>query len=319
MKLLILFLSLSLFLFCSVGLSSSQEITGRTITDRHEYYDSLCELNVSLPKHFYKEFEPVIAHIVVINHDKDTLALWGPLLFTSTITDVHGIKYYNCSDHTPYAKISYVLPNKPQYIIYPDDTLFLTMFIIEWGDTYHLGSYKVNIEAKVKYNPLDVNPLKDRYFVNSNEDYFEIIQPDDTVKEILSLYKKADFRYLKPYEEIIKRFPGNPLTEHVYSTYLGVKYSNNFRLQYINDLENDFKEFIYRYPKSEYLLNDSFVDRYLNKHFKDLKTNTLIDNFDNEYENFKSQNENNFLKYFLKDKRRTLIILNPELLWNHNN
>jgi len=290
------------------------------------------ELKISLPKHIYKKFEPVITEIKMINHDSIPLELWGnfqpPDYWASAeIKDENGKVFSR--DNSGIARWD-IIRDKPTYIVQPNDTLYVQMAINNWGkrtrfitdkdnDIYfgnngffEVGKYSAHIYALLNahYN------WGDRFILKSNDVKFEVEGLNDSDEQILNLYKQADYySNPKPYEEIINTFPDNPLTEHVYIDFLAAKYLNyysNKNYKFINDLETDYQNFISKYPNSVYLLDDQFLKPYIHKHFFDINTNTLKGNFDKAYENFKSENQNNMLKYFFKDKRRTKIILGLE-------
>jgi hypothetical protein len=299
------------------------------------FSDGNYELQISVPKLSYKVFEPVMLNIQLINHDDTPLELWGqflPLLNLTqvTITDVYGKT--NKINHSPWASIDFEMI-APNYIINPHDTLIVTMAINDWGwkskkvsendngvyfdgfGYFPAGKYKVSINAKVKYNPY-TEPEK-VIEVNSNEVKFEVYENTLTDKHILKLFKEGESGNgdLKPFEEVITNYPENPFTEHIFIDYLFVKYAREYKnsdYKYINLLENEYEEFISKYPNSEYLVDERFIAPYIYKYFMDIYTNNLKKSFNTIYDEFTSQNQDNMLKYFLKDKKRIKLVLGLE-------
>lgn len=302
------------------------------------------EFKIELPKYTYKMYEPVIVNIQLINHDSIPLELWGnfepPYYYPEAeITDEYGKGYGVYNSHNANIDVNFKTPTN---IIQPGDTLFVTMPINDWGkkvrwvspkdnDDYfgnngyfEKGKYTANITASFNFKMNDPDSFKyENVFqlytfdeVKSNYVYFQVIEINDTDKEILKLFKEADFLYnIKPYKDVIDLFPENALTEHVYAYYLGGKYLNHFRnknYKYINDLDNDYQNFIFKYPNSLYLLDSWAVKPYIYRYFIDINTNELKDDFEQLYSDFISQNKYNMLKYFLKNKRRVKMILGIE-------
>jgi hypothetical protein len=303
------------------------------------------ELKIELPKYTYKKFEPVKLKIEMINHDSIPLELWGnfepPIYLTDVeVTDEHGNVFSVNQSHSHMD----IMLTAPTDIILPGDTLILSMSINDWGkeagfvsqknnDIYfgnrgyfEKGIYTANISTGVNTNsernirgkikPDTSLQLNNGVEIKSNDVNFEVAELNDTDREIINHFKEADFLYnIKPYKDIIDKFPDNTFTEITYVYYLGGKYLNHYRdksYKYINELNDDYENFIVKYPNSLYLLDFRVVEPYIYRYFIDINTNMQKDDFEQLYTDFKNQNKNNMLKYFLKNKRRVKMILHLE-------
>jgi hypothetical protein len=311
--------------------------------DSSDFKRSNYELKIELPRYTYRKYEPVILKTEMINNDSIPLELWGNFespfyLADVVITDEQGNIF--CVNQSHPQKIDAFLL-APTNIILPGDTLFLSMSINDWGkearfvsqkdnDIYFAnrgyfekGKYIANITTRVNTNSelnirgkikSDSDFRQDNQVeIKSNDVNFEVVELNDTDRVILNQFKEADFLYnLKPYKDVIDEFPDNAFTEIMYIYYLGGKYLNYYsdkNYKYINDLINDYENFIWKYPNSLYLLNSRIVEPYIYNYFIDIKTNVLKEDFEQIYSDFKSQNEYNMLKFFLKNKRRVKMIL----------
>lgn len=298
------------------------------------------ELKIELPKYTYKKYEPVNLKIVMINHDSIPLELWGnfesPFYLTDAeITDeqgkIHGVNQSRIID---------AFLTAPTSIIPPQDSFFVSMTINNWGKEvpqkeniyfgnrgyFEKGKYTANITTSVNSNSEinirgknksdTVKQPVNKTIIRSNEVYFEVIELNDTDRDIIKQFEEGDYLYnIKPYNDIINSFPNNEFTEIIYIYYLGGKYSNYYsdkNYRYINDLENDYEDFKYKYPNSLYLLNFRVVIPYIYRYFVDINTNMLKNDFEQLYLDFLFQNKYNMLKYFLKNKRRVKMILGIE-------
>jgi hypothetical protein len=316
------------------------EISDRKTTEIKsvEIYNSLClndgycekkyELLISLPKYTYKKFEPIMLKAEMVNHDTEALELWGNFVLPQTNVDVTIIDEKGkifMEDKSGSEKFD-IMRKIPSYVIQPEDTLFVTLRINNWGEEirwksdtdndYYFasgylepGKYTANISTFVKENL----GLDKQIKVKSNNVNFEVTKLDKSDAELLKLFKKGDKYNLKPYEEILNKYPDNPFTESVAAEYLSMKYFSKYSDKdyiYINDLERDFQNFIDKYRNSIYLLNDRWLKPYIYKHFYNVETNNLNTNLEQMYNDFIIQNENNLLKDLLKDERRVKLILN---------
>ncbi len=281
------------------------------------------ELKIDLPKYTYKEYEPVIVNIQLINHDSIPLELWGIFLplFRNTnviITDEKGNSWNN--DWFP--DIFNVTIKNPSYIVEPFDTLFIAMPINNKGEEvkgtkddnkiyfdnygfFNPGRYKAYFDINTGYTNGYNNER-----IKSNEIYFTVTELNDTDKYLLEYYNRHKHVDWKDYTYIINEFGENPFAEHVCAEYLGWKHGGVTAFEQYkeeSELKNDYKNFFDKYPNSEYLLIDRFVEPYIFKHF--IGINDLKNNFDNELEKFREENKYNKLFYFLKDTRRVKVML----------
>jgi len=149
--------------------------------------------------------------------------------------------------------------------------------------------------------------------VQSNEVQFEVTELDNTDEQILDLYRQNKYDNRQIFSSIIQNYPDNPFAEHVHAEYLIDKHlfvHSSLNYKGVDELESDYKEFIKKYPNSSYLLIDKFVEPYIYKHF--IGMDNLKDNINSDIEDFREANDDNMLKYFLKDKRRVKVILRLE-------
>jgi hypothetical protein len=298
------------------------------------------DLNISMPRYIYIQYEPINVEVKFINNDSIPLELWGNFkgpckIFFVKITDNNGYKYAN--DFDAFNKVDCMMTG-PSYIIQPKDTLYARASFNnygreiklspDWFKNYYFGSrgyfepgnYSANFKATFEYHPGNIRGDRDaqsnkQISVSSNDIKFVVVGINDTDREIMDLYKQGDFlNNHKPYEEIINRFPNHRYTEEVYFIdYLGGKYLNHRKdEEYIKNLETDYRNFIYKYPNSLYLLDDRLIEPYIYYYFIDFYTNMLKDDFIKLLGTFRELNADNYLRFLLKDEMRVKMILGLE-------
>jgi len=289
------------------------------------YQNGKYEIRITLPKHIYKKFEPVIVYIQVINHDSKQLELtegFRPEEKACVVTIADEFGNTTRGNKIP-GELTFAYTS-PSYVIQTGDTLFTSMAINDWGKKaektpnydsiyFHYGYFESGNYTAYITRWFDLIPDKGRaFYVNSNNVEFEVTELNSEDIEVLRLLKQqrpGDSRYL---QEIARMYPNNSFAEHLYAYYLK-GHSRTLAYEtydWKDSLISDYQGFIAKYPNSSYLLNDLFVAPYIFKHFTEI--NNLKDNFEREIENFSSANTNNALKYFLKDSRRTKLILRLE-------
>jgi hypothetical protein len=300
------------------------------------------KLNITLPKYEYKEYEPVIVQIEMINNDSLPLELWGTFepKYQVTKTVVTDDKQNTWSVDWFPSILDFAVKG-PTIIISPEDTLFIAMSINNAGnERAELMSKDVFFENFGYFIPgnysayfdINLDGLRRSGFdkfgrdnsvrgkVRSDTIHFKVNELNDTDKFILDFYNQNKYGKWRENYYIIQNYGDNPLTEHVYAEYIAWKHNDILyfnRYEEENELENDYINFIDRYSYSCYLLIDKFVSPFIFKHF--IGIINLKETFEKEFKDFEKQNEDNNLKYFLKDERRTKAILRFEKYFNNKN
>jgi len=147
----------------------------------------------------------------------------------------------------------------PTYILLPLDTLKISynlnnMVGMQFADKYD----QKYLDQKANYEPgkykLYIQTEKNGKTLVSNEVEFEVTDIDAEDKSILELSK------LKRYDEIIKKFPFNSLTEYVfiekikylrYESYLKAEKKQDTK-EIKDSIVTTIYEFLYKYPESYY-------------------------------------------------------------------
>jgi hypothetical protein len=244
---------------------------------------------MTLPKYYYKKYEPVIAKFELINTDSIPLKVYG--LFEPELQETNIEITDNLGNTWKGNKIIFQtsVAHKPQYVINPGDTFTISMPINNWAEKHEKNFMTDNdwyfnqfgyFPPGRKYNAflyfsarnIDVYGCE----LRSNEVEFEVGELEEEDKQLLKMYiaetNKFDYKAL---DKVINTYPDNTLTEHVTARYLLNKYwAFNSAKEYVSeDVEIEYKHFMTKYPESLHLLNHRFM-KALFSYFKLRNTST---------------------------------------------
>ena len=247
------------------------------------------DIQMTLPKYYYKKYEPVIAKFELINNDSKPIPIYT--LFKPELQETN-IEITDNLGNTWRGNKILVQPSiayKPNFMINPGDTFTISMPINNWGER-HKKDYFYDNEwyfDQYGYFPPGRKYKANLYFsafnielydcaLRSNEVEFEVVEPEEEDIRLLKDYiaETNIFNY-KALDKVINAYPDNNLTEHVTAKYLLWKYLalNSAKEYNSNDVEIDYQQFISKYPESMHLLNHKFM-RALFNYYK-LKNTTM--------------------------------------------
>lgn len=218
------------------------------------------KITLSLPKQEYKKYEPVIAKVILVNNDIKPLDIYNLHTYISdeakfTIRDQFGIIY----DSKQLA--GFFLSHYTTEIL-PGDSLVFSMPINNWGKAtsyestnsldevyfsqfgfFPVGRYTANFHC---------SPLRNNEEVYSNDITFivtDLLQED---KDVLQIYKAEQ------YDEALFKYPNNIFAEHILRWKMLSHWS-----RITSNTENDYNDFIMKYPQSMYLYSWGFMLPYI--------------------------------------------------------
>lgn len=223
-------------------------------------------ITLTLPKFEYKKYEPVIAKIVLTNHDTKPLDIYnihdnlsGEPHFT--IKDKYGNVYDSRN------MVGFFIPTYTSEVP-PGDSLVFSMTMNEWGKPTSYETTK-NLDevyfSQFGYFPVDdysayfhCSPLRNGEEIFSNKVVFKVIDLTQEDIEVLQLYKENKYNKNK-YDEIVSRYPNNVFIEHILKRKMSLYYSSKIT----DNTESDYNDFIQKYPNSMYFYNWTFMLPYI--------------------------------------------------------
>jgi hypothetical protein len=246
---------------------------------------------MTLAKHYYKKYEPVIAKFELINNDSIPLKVNG--LFDPELQETNIEITDNFGNTWKGNKIIFQtsVAYKPQYVINPGDTFTISMPINNWAQKHEKNFMTDNdwyfnqfgyFPPGRKYNAflyfsdrnIDIYGCE----LSSNEVEFEVVELEEEDVQLLEKYivETNKFNY-KALDKVINAYPNNTFTEHVTARYLMNKYwaLNSTKEYDSNDVVIEYEQFMSKYPESQYLLNHRFMKAFFS--YYKLKNTTMAE------------------------------------------
>ncbi|MBE2227665.1 MAG: hypothetical protein IAE93_09995 [Ignavibacteria bacterium] len=224
-------------------------------------------VSISLPKQEYKKYEPVIARVSLVNHDTKPLDIYNIYDRMSsepkfTIKNQLGNIYDNRS------MVGFYLSTYTTELA-AGDSLVFSLVMNHWGEPTLYNSTKSLDEvyfSQFGYFPVGeykavfhCSPLRNDEEIFSNEVVFKVVELTVEDKEVLNLYKENKYDKNK-YDEIVAKYPNNVFAEHILKRKMSLHYSSDIT----DNTENDYKDFLEKYPNSMYFYSPDFIFPYVN-------------------------------------------------------
>lgn len=214
-------------------------------------------VTISLPKKTYKVYEPIELTIELINLKNESRMI-GIYDFIHKaeyfISDEKGTKYRTRIEFN-----GFLIPS--QYVILSKDTLMKYVTLNNYGTLYRKNpGDKMYFQNEGYFPPGRYNVFSVYDSVRSNTLSFDVIEDDETDKEILELAN------VEKYSEALLKYPGNYFAE--YLSYWEIQMLSIGFLRASKDDENfidtsglkgKFENFFDNHTNSIYYLNEGFL------------------------------------------------------------
>lgn len=274
------------------------------------------EISMKLGKSTYKKFEPILAQFIIVNKDSlplDISGLFDPMRSGDEggpnilITDDKGNKW----SKNKFGVVGTFVDVVPQYIVEPEDTLYVSMPLNTWaadardlsptgGSEYMYfgcvgyfppGKYRASFTGEDRtdeYNPFECT-----------SDEFVVAEDDEEDLQLLQLNRE------RKNEEIMANYSGNALREYQMEQVIIYKYGSYLYTKDESDpkwgnLTQEYESFVAMYPDSYYLLYDRFVTPYITKSAKGFSV------YEDIRSNVENKTQNEMLRRYMLNKQRVM-------------
>jgi len=224
-----------------------------------------CKLNLLLSKNVFKEYEPVVAMFEYVNTKKDVDTIESDFHEfypeTEFVIEHESGKIYDKPNSLPLA-LDYI--NAPRYYVPPGDTFIASMRInFRFGEPVDLNMKYFDLYGYLPPGKYKVyaKSLFDANGYVSNIQEFQIVGLDSEDEKALELARGEEI------SKLLSKYPESVFLEHALVWYAANLHSfNNENIPPSREqILNDYKIFLDRFPNSYYVLNSRFIESFLGR------------------------------------------------------